>query len=274
MFVSNESTGEKAVIAFKEGSAWGGISSRNKIEGRICDARGSTKVELVGRWDECVDRKEGRDNFQRLWQIDEFPPSTSLQSRFERAADVLPADAERYYGFSTFAVQLNETTTLENGSIPRTDSRLRPDQLALERGDVDEAEAEKKRVEEKQRAKRKTMVDAGQVVTPRFFVSNGEGWKYAGQYCESLPLGLGGSGLMTGVQSRRGRSMRSSTPVSSSPRHRVLLFIGVRYCAFNVQSICKHLSSCSTATESARTTKRRKLGLLEESHLLPRLSQD
>lgn len=36
-----------------------------------------------------------------------------------------------------------------------TDSRLRPDQLALERGDVDEAERLKQVVEEKQRSKRK-----------------------------------------------------------------------------------------------------------------------
>lgn len=140
--------------------------------------RGGTTTSVYGR----------STSFPRVRPL---PPSPLCER-----ADVPRADAERYYGFSTFAVQLNETTALENGSIPRTDSRLRPDQLALERGDVDEAEAEKKRVEEKQRAKRKALADAGQEVVPRFFVSDGERWKYDGQYCESSFGRLLGSMLM------------------------------------------------------------------------------
>lgn len=89
-------------------------------------------------------------------------------------------DAERYYGFSKFSVELNETTEMEQG-FAATDSRLRPDQLALERGDIDEAEETKKRVEEKQRAKR----TAGTTPPPQHFIADGDGWKYSGQYCES-----------------------------------------------------------------------------------------
>ena len=48
-------------------------------------------------------------------------------------------DPRRFYGFSHFALGLNETTPLDAGHAP-TDSRLRPDQLALERGDTEEAE--------------------------------------------------------------------------------------------------------------------------------------
>jgi hypothetical protein len=93
---------------------------------------------------------------------------------------------------------------LESGSFALTDSRLRPDQLALERGDIDEAEETKKRVEEKQRAKR----TAGTTPPPQYFVAEGEGWKYAGQYCEFVFL-LSRSVADDGYpQSTRGRRRR------------------------------------------------------------------
>jgi len=55
--------------------------------------------------------------------------------------------ADKYYHMSEFACQLNE---LELGVAP-TDSRLRPDQRLMEDGFWDEANAEKTRLEEKQR---------------------------------------------------------------------------------------------------------------------------
>ena len=89
---------------------------------------------------------------------------------------------------------MNETTPLEAGLMAPTDSRLRPDQLALERGDVDEAERLKQVVEEKQRSKRKS----GKAPEPKWFArrreeegggtaSNGTGgaWSYAGGYFET-----------------------------------------------------------------------------------------
>ena len=89
-------------------------------------------------------------------------------------------DPRRFYGFSHFALGLNETTPLDAGHAP-TDSRLRPDQLALERGDTEEAEKIKKQVEEKQREKRKN----GQSATPKWFREEGDTWVYEGKYCES-----------------------------------------------------------------------------------------
>lgn len=77
LVVTNLRTSEKALIEFKEGSSWGGNSGRNKIEGKILDSDGRLKAELVGRWDECVDRKKGGKEFQRLWEVNEFPKSSS-----------------------------------------------------------------------------------------------------------------------------------------------------------------------------------------------------
>ena len=63
----------------------------------------------------------------------------------------MPAESEKYYNFSRFACELNE---LEDGVSP-TDSRLRPDQRLMEEGRWDEANTEKVRLEEKQRAVRR-----------------------------------------------------------------------------------------------------------------------
>ncbi|GAA5897218.1 oxysterol-binding protein related protein OSH3 [Sporobolomyces salmoneus] len=163
LIISCRSTGSKAIISFKEGSSWGGASSRNKIQGKVLDENGKTVHELVGKWDESVDRKIGKDNFERLWEIKDFP-----------------SNPRRFYGFSYFALGLNETTPLDSLHAP-TDSRLRPDQLALERGDIDEAEKLKKQVEEKQREKRKT----GDSAEPKWFKEQGDTWVYEGKYFET-----------------------------------------------------------------------------------------
>lgn len=60
-------------------------------------------------------------------------------------------DSDRYYNFTELACQLNEP---EDGVAP-TDSRHRPDQRLMEYGRWDEANAEKVRLEEKQRMTRR-----------------------------------------------------------------------------------------------------------------------
>lgn len=55
------------------------------------------------------------------------------------------------YCFSSLALTLNE----EEEGVCVTDSRLRPDQRLMEAGRWDEANAEKQRLEEKQRATRR-----------------------------------------------------------------------------------------------------------------------
>ena len=64
-------------------------------------------------------------------------------------------ETEPYYGFSRFAVELNEVTSVERSHIPPTDARLRPDQKALEEGRLKDAENIKLRVEQAQRDRRR-----------------------------------------------------------------------------------------------------------------------
>ena len=86
-----------------------------------------------------------------------------------------PAESEKYYNFSRFACELNE---LEEGVCP-TDSRLRPDQRLMEEGRWDEANTEKVRLEEKQRAVRRQR-EAEQELASQ------EGREYTGQSVSPL----------------------------------------------------------------------------------------
>jgi len=91
------------------------------------------------------------------------------------------------YGFTQFAIELNEVTDDLKGFLPRTDSRLRPDQRLLENGDAAGAEAEKIRLEEKQRAARKALEEKnnGADWTPTWFTMGKGEWVYSGGYWEA-----------------------------------------------------------------------------------------
>ena len=80
--------------------------------------------------------------------------STSLEvgpSKLLWKANSPEPESEKYYNFSKYACELNE---IEDFVAP-TDSRLRPDQRLMEEGQWDEANTEKVRLEEKQRAVRR-----------------------------------------------------------------------------------------------------------------------
>uniref|UniRef100_A0A6G1SNA5 Oxysterol-binding protein-related protein 2 n=1 Tax=Aceria tosichella TaxID=561515 RepID=A0A6G1SNA5_9ACAR len=59
-----------------------------------------------------------------------------------------------YYNFTLFTMKLNELTSELEKTLPRTDSRFRPDVRKLEEGDLDGAASEKQRLEDKQREAR------------------------------------------------------------------------------------------------------------------------
>eukprot|EP00210_Caulerpa_lentillifera_P001647 g1583.t1 len=79
-----------------------------------------------------------------------------------------PAVEPTRYNLSTFAIQLNEMTEDIEGKVAPTDSRLRPDQQCLEKGIYSEANFEKQRLEQKQRAARKS-AESGDPIQPRWF---------------------------------------------------------------------------------------------------------
>jgi hypothetical protein len=84
-----------------------------------------------------------------------------------------PENWEYQYGMSDFMIQLNYLPKQLAKKIAPTDTRLRPDQRALENGEMTRAADEKARLEEKQRAVRKYMEKTKIEHKPAYF----EEWK-------------------------------------------------------------------------------------------------
>lgn len=163
--VTNENTGQRIVLEFKEGTMWGGASSRNNVSGTVYDANDKAVTSVRGKWSESFARQQNSDTYQVLWEAAEMPPY-----------------AEEYYGFTYFAMSLNEITPDCEKLLPPTDSRLRPDQRAFEEGNVDKAEELKHKLEEAQRSRRRKLESEGQSYTPRWFSKHGDHpeWQYGG----------------------------------------------------------------------------------------------
>lgn len=81
----------------------------------------------------------------------------------------MPTNYELYYGFTRFAIELNELDPVMREFLPKTDARFRPDQRFLEEGIVEAASAEKQRIEELQRTRRKYLDDNHIEHTPKYF---------------------------------------------------------------------------------------------------------
>lgn len=105
-------------------------------------SRSGTVVErLAGKWHEGLQR--GPAPGQCVWRASKdggglcrgggagCPALEGAQRSVcvpPRLADPMPRDHERNYGFTQFALELNELTPELRRVLPSTDTRLRPDQ--------------------------------------------------------------------------------------------------------------------------------------------------
>ncbi|KAK2837252.1 hypothetical protein Q5P01_014464 [Channa striata] len=124
-----------------------------KVTGVVADSGGQAHYILSGTWD---DKMESAKIIQssRGGSGSEGKQKTVYQTLSPKLLwkkYPLPENAENMYYFSALALTLNEP---EEG-VGLTDSRLRPDQRLMEEGRWDEANSEKQRLEEKQRAVRR-----------------------------------------------------------------------------------------------------------------------
>lgn len=151
MHIHNETTGEKAVVYFKQNK--GMFAGRSEeVTVQALDAKGHAyPLSLAGKWTENL-VLHGGSVVKEVWRV-----------------GPLVEGAPSHYGFTQFAAQLNEITPVEKGKLPPTDSRLRPDQRMAEMGQLDDAEEAKLRLEEAQRSRRKEMEDREMQWAPRWF---------------------------------------------------------------------------------------------------------
>ncbi|POS85782.1 hypothetical protein EPUL_001897 [Erysiphe pulchra] len=157
--VVNESTGANAFIEFKHKGMFGGRSEDVEVKLNGPDGK-KTGISLIGTWTSSLRIVgTGKTSDSEIWRVGE-----------------LVEGATKRYGLTKFAAGLNEITKIEDGKIPVTDCRLRPDQRAAEIGNLDDAEKIKEMLEDKQRLRRAEMEENGQKWKPRWFnlVNGGE----------------------------------------------------------------------------------------------------
>uniref|UniRef100_A0A8B9HDC8 Oxysterol-binding protein n=1 Tax=Astyanax mexicanus TaxID=7994 RepID=A0A8B9HDC8_ASTMX len=136
-------------MTFIKSNYWS--SNVNEVQGFVMDQEGKVVHRLFGKWHEGL--------------YCGVPPSAKCIWR----PGSMPTDYELYYGFTRFAIELNELCPEMRDLLPPTDARFRPDQRFLEEGKVELASAEKQRIEDLQRSRRKWHEENNTKHQPRFF---------------------------------------------------------------------------------------------------------
>ncbi|XP_067418148.1 oxysterol-binding protein-related protein 3 isoform X4 [Emydura macquarii macquarii] len=139
----------------------------HEIEGSIMDQNGKVVHRLFGKWHESI-----------------YCGTPSSPTCIWRA-NPMPKDYEQCYGFTQFALELNELDPQTRPFLPSTDTRFRPDQRFLEEGNIEGAEMQKQRIEQLQRERRKVLEENNLEHQPRFFrKSTDDSWVSNGTYMD------------------------------------------------------------------------------------------
>ncbi|KFK32891.1 hypothetical protein AALP_AA6G301300 [Arabis alpina] len=159
-------------LKFKEQS----MIDRNphQVQGTVEDKNGKTVAKLFGKWDESMHYvlgNQGKANESHLLWKRNKPPENPTK-----------------YNLTRFGMTLNELTPGLKEKLPPTDSRLRPDQRYLEKGEFEMGNAEKLRLEQRQRQARE-MQERGW--KPKWFSKEkgSETYRYIGGYWEARDSG-------------------------------------------------------------------------------------
>ncbi|KFY44318.1 hypothetical protein V494_01548 [Pseudogymnoascus sp. VKM F-4513 (FW-928)] len=207
MEVKNWTTGEVATVDFKP-RGWTASSAYN-ISGRVLDARGKPRFSLGGKWNSKM--------YARLtpgYEASLEEPKGELHSQDSvlDASQVFlvwqanPRPTGIPFNLTPFVVTLNDINDKLKPYLPPTDTRLRPDQRAMEDGEYAFAATEKNRVEEKQRATRKRREMNGEEFVPHWFKKNKcpitgeEFWDFNGKYWEEREKAGRGESNWEGVE--------------------------------------------------------------------------
>lgn len=128
-------------LKFKEPS----LLDRNPhlVQGFVEDNNGNKASFLIGMWDESI--YCSNSDTSKVKSADQLKGASLLWEKNK------PAPNPTRYNLSSFAITLNELTPGLQEKLPPTDSRLRPDQRHLENGEYEKANAEKLRLERRQR---------------------------------------------------------------------------------------------------------------------------
>lgn len=191
MEVKNWSTGEVCTLDFKP-RGWK-ASSAYQVAGRVLDKDGKTRWSMGGRWNDKIYARLTPGYEDVTLDKGQQPSSSGRHGTMDSSQAFLVWEAHKRptgipFNLTPFVVTLNALPDTLRPHLAPTDTRLRPDQRAMEDGEYDFAATEKNRVEEKQRATRRIREQMGEEFIPRWFEkttckTTGESfWKFTGEY--------------------------------------------------------------------------------------------
>lgn len=193
MEVKNWTTGETAILDFKP-RGWK-ASSAYLISGKVMDADGNVRFSMGGRWNSKLYARmtPGYEAQVDAPSKDDGGVHTGSFLDPNRAYLVWEANARPQgipFNLTPFVLTFNHIDDQLRPWIAPTDSRLRPDQRAMEDGEYDFAATEKNRLEENQRSRRRRREASGDEFIPAWFskakcdITGEEYWKFNGKYWE------------------------------------------------------------------------------------------
>ena len=204
--VKNHATGELCTVTFqpRDAGGWFGASANpipfGKLMGIVRDSKGGVKFEISGGWNNQIQIiPKSKSRFVSpltIWKASRRPPSS-----------------DKNFHFTDLSLFLNQLSDDLQVKLPPTDSRLRPDQRAMEAGLWDQADNLKNQIEVSQRARRKIIVSDFEKSNipygptrrglefgekwwqPRWFyrehdsITGEECWKFSGEYWKFREIG-------------------------------------------------------------------------------------
>lgn len=180
MEIVNRTNGGRCHIEFVKTGWMSDARSFGAIKGQVYDADGNSTIKMGGNWTKSVYQDLGRGRKNTLWTVEDRPSDGESQS----------------YNMTKWAISLNaEVDDDERASIPPTDSRLRPDQRALENGHQDLGSRLKQSLEEGQRKRRREVQEQGKTWQPLWFhkvtdeVTGQDDYRFTGHFFKNQAAG-------------------------------------------------------------------------------------
>ena len=179
MEVKCHTTGDVALLNFTQ-RGWTSKGAY-EVKGNVTDKNGQVRMSIAGFWNDKLFARKVNDGGD--------PDRPSSAPFIIWQANPRP---EAPFNLTAFAITLNALNPTLKQHLPPTDTRLRPDQRAMEEGQYDFAAEEKNRLEEKQRARRAERQRKGESIhgKPRWFkratdsqfIMGEEYWQFTGDY--------------------------------------------------------------------------------------------
>lgn len=178
--LTNMTTGDYVVFKFQPPGWFGG--SRGQVDGYVYNASKEPKILMTGKWTKSLSYqpcdKEGKPlaetELKEVWKVADLPEKDKFQ-------------------FTYFTHKLNSLDTAPRKMLA-SDSRLRSDRCALEKGDLSKVSREKSSIEARQRNEQKRREANADKFLPKWFDLSDEvkatpwgdvrAYKYNGKYDE------------------------------------------------------------------------------------------